>query len=137
MFSVDEANQLIPQLCAVFQRLGELRDEISARANEIERLGYNPAVSSHRTIPPEIVERRRILEARADDFRAAVQRIEDLGGQLKDLDLGLVDFPAVIGGESVLLCWQYGEPAVMHYHALDEGFRSRRRIAGAAAPLQS
>jgi hypothetical protein len=57
-----------------------------------------------------------------------VNEIEATGGQLKGLDLGLVDFPGEIDGERVLLCWQYGEPQVAFYHAPEAGFAGRQPL---------
>jgi hypothetical protein len=53
-----------------------------------------------------------------------------LGCLVKDLDLGLVDFYAQLDGETVFLCWQFGEPAVTHFHGVEEGFAGRRPIEG-------
>jgi hypothetical protein len=49
---------------------------------------------------------------------------------VKDLEQGLVDFYAVMDGEPVFLCWQFGEPAVTHWHGIDEGFAGRQPIEG-------
>jgi hypothetical protein len=62
------------------------------------------------------------------ELTQALQEIEDLGGHFKGLDLGLVDFPAKLGGEIVELCWQYGEKEIAFYHRRDEGFAGRRPL---------
>lgn len=59
---------------------------------------------------------------------ACVEKLEKLGAVVKDLDLGLLDFPARRAGEPVLLCWQVGEPGVSYWHTLGEGFAGRRPI---------
>ena len=53
-----------------------------------------------------------------------------MGCLVKDLEAGLVDFYAVQDDEPVFLCWQFGEPSVAHWHALDEGFAGRKPIDG-------
>ncbi|MFO0729335.1 MAG: DUF2203 domain-containing protein [Myxococcota bacterium] len=134
-FSVAEVNALIPRLDAVFQRLTELRREIGARANEIERLGFGP-LREPGPEPAEILERREILLRRVKELEVEVDRVGELGGILTDIDLGLVDFPAEVGGERVFLCWQFGEPEVSHYHAIDAGFAGRRALVGLkSAPI--
>lgn len=80
------------------------------------------------------IDARRIADAEAavEHARVAiarcVNRIHGLGAIVKDLDTGLVDFPALRHGEEVLLCWRLGEPEVAHWHGLDEGFAGRRAL---------
>jgi hypothetical protein len=57
-----------------------------------------------------------------------VERLQALGVQVKDLDRGLVDFPALRDGEEVLLCWQVGEEVVAYWHGVDEGFAGRKPL---------
>jgi hypothetical protein len=64
----------------------------------------------------------------ADVALACVDKLEELGVVLKDLDLGLLDFPAVRDGEEVLLCWHVGEESVATWHDLEEGFAGRKPI---------
>jgi len=59
---------------------------------------------------------------------ACIEKLEELGVVLKDLDLGLLDFPSVRQGEEVLLCWQVGEDSVTTWHGLEEGFAGRKPI---------
>lgn len=72
------------------------------------------------------------LEAESDRARVGiarcVNRIHGLGAIVKDLDEGLVDFPASRAGEEVLLCWKVGEDAVAYWHGLDEGFAGRKPL---------
>jgi hypothetical protein len=58
----------------------------------------------------------------------AAEQLERLGVLVKDLDTGLVDFPALNEGEEVLLCWQLGEDEVAHWHGVDEGFAGRKPL---------
>ncbi len=62
------------------------------------------------------------------ELEADARYLASLGVFLKDLDRGLVDFPARVGGEVVFLCWQEGEPEVAHYHPLSGGFKERRPL---------
>jgi hypothetical protein len=66
----------------------------------------------------------------ASELAALVEEIDELGLHLKDLDTGLVDFPAEHPetGETVLLCWQLGESEVAHWHGLEEGFAGRKAL---------
>jgi hypothetical protein len=72
------------------------------------------------------------LEAKVNGHAAAVarciRRIHALGAQVKDLDSGLIDFPALRKGEIVLLCWQLGEDEIGFWHRVDDGFAGRRPL---------
>jgi hypothetical protein len=70
------------------------------------------------------------LQHLAGEVSAAVERINALGCLVKDLEQGLVDFYSLRDDEAVFLCWQFGEPAVAHWHPLDEGFGGRQPIEG-------
>jgi hypothetical protein len=71
----------------------------------------------------------RAAEA-ANDIAGLVSELEDAGVQVKDLDQGLIDFPAVHPerGETVLLCWHLGEDAVAYWHGVEEGFAGRKPL---------
>ena len=68
------------------------------------------------------------LDAAADGLRQAMAAIEAIGCEVKDLDIGLIDFPSVYRGEEVCLCWKLGEPEILHWHRADEGFSGRKPI---------
>lgn len=68
------------------------------------------------------------LAGLADAAIACVERLEDLGVVVKDLDLGLLDFPARRGSSEVLLCWHVGEDAVEYWHSLEDGYAGRKPI---------
>lgn len=133
-FTVEEANGLVAALEIEFGRIARARAEI---APLLERLGgadASVALLNEERAP----ERGREAEAArlrvlAGEITSAVERINELGGLVKDLELGLVDFYALRDGEPVFLCWQFGERAIAHWHGLDEGYGGRRPLEGAAA----
>ena len=69
-------------------------------------------------------ERDKALQ-RAKD---AVAEIDATGVQVKDLDIGLLDFPCIVGEEVILLCWKLGEKGITHWHGIEEGFAGRKPI---------
>jgi hypothetical protein len=80
---------------------------------------------------PDRAKVRALAESREHSARAlqeSIESITQLGVQVKDLNTGLVDFPTLYRGEEVLLCWRLGEPAIGHWHGLEEGFRGRKPI---------
>jgi len=90
--------------------------------NDIER--YN--LFGFRTA--ELAEKAAQLDALVEDMNRKVTELEDLGVEVKDLEYGLVDFPAEKYGEKVMLCWRYGEPEVAFWHKPNEGFNGRRPL---------
>lgn len=67
-------------------------------------------------------------DSNAQNLKNAMERIEDLGVLVKDLDIGLVDFPTLFGGEEVYLCWRMDEDDIDYWHGVNEGFKGRRPI---------
>jgi len=75
------------------------------------------------------------VSRRKDEREKAIQRAKDAvaeidaaGVQVKDLDIGLLDFPCVVGDEVILLCWKLGEKGITHWHNTSEGFAGRKPI---------
>lgn len=130
-FTVEEANELVSSLEIEFGRVARARAEL---APLIEALGgADEAVAilhDGELAPPgreKDADRLRHLAAEITD---AVERVNDMGCLVKDIELGLVDFYAMQDGEPVLLCWQFGEPAVTHWHGVDEGYAGRKPLDG-------
>jgi hypothetical protein len=78
--------------------------------------------------PQEPSELQAQLERETEAVAHAVEELQKLGVLVKDLDRGLVDFPALRGREEVLLCWQVGEDEVAFWHGLEEGFAGRKPL---------
>jgi hypothetical protein len=74
-------------------------------------------------------EKAALLDSLVETMTRKITELEDLGLQVKDLDSGLVDFPAERYGEKVLLCWRYGESEVSFWHKPNEGFNGRKPIS--------
>jgi hypothetical protein len=117
--ALSEVRPVAERMMAIRARLHELQGEQREVVQIIAGNGSGYAVS----------------EARSDEFTAAaaeleacIEKLAQLGVQVKDSDTGLLDFPAVRDGEDVLLCWQVGEAAVEFWHDLEEGYGGRKRI---------
>lgn len=117
-FTAAEVNALIPRLEHSLHRLAELRQEIGARANELERLGFGP-LRDAASEPPEVTERRRRLATAVREMEEEVARVGETGAILADLDKGLVDFPFELYGRDAMLSWQLGDREVAYYHWAD------------------
>lgn len=133
-FTVEEANALVSSLEIEFGRIARARAEI---APLIELLGGADAsmaiLNEERDPPAGRGAQAARLRTLAGEITAAVQRLNDLGCLVKDLELGLVDLYAMREGEPVFLCWQFGERAITHWHGLEEGYAGRKPLEGVAS----
>lgn len=122
MFTPQEASKLIPDIRPKVKELIERKRVIATLHAEIEKynlLGFKPA---------DVAEKAGQLDALVEDMTRKIAELEDLGVQVKDLEFGLVDFPAERYGENVMLCWRYGEPEVSFWHKRNEGYNSRKSL---------
>lgn len=133
IFTAAEATALIPRLNHEFSRIALLRPEIQALTEQLGGAEEALRVLEGEADPPQAreTEAGRLKEISAE-VHAAVERIQELGAVVKDIDAGLVDFYGKVEGRTVFLCWHYGEDRVAHWHELDEGFAGRRPLQVAA-----
>lgn len=129
LFTCEEANELLP-------RLGLLVRELQVQANSMrERVAVLSRERPQEQLADmeldDIVELHPELRRYTRRMAELASQIEELGCFLKDIDLGLVDFPCERENEVVFLCWQYGETHITAWHAIEGGFASRRPLAGA------
>jgi hypothetical protein len=121
-FRLEEANALLPRVSALVNKMLAARREAAVARLELLAVG---------TRWPQGVRTTQLMR-RVRDYEALVvsliEEIHGLGGTVKDLDLGLVDFPAQAGGEIVNLCWKVGEPEIAYWHRWDEGFAWRKPL---------
>jgi hypothetical protein len=130
-FLLDEANAILPR----FQLLMEKLQRGALRLNgEIEVLASEVGVEPSALTPDDLLRNRPAARALIEELDAIVQEIEDSGAHLKDVQLGLVDFPSEREGEIVYLCWQFGEPEVAFWHRMEEGFSGRQPLPGSTPP---
>jgi len=94
--------------------------------------GYTDALertsSNGHSVAEKLTEKRQQLEQMVQNLNAGIAELEELGCIVKDVDMGLVDFPGLRGGQIVNLCWRLGEPEVAYWHSLDPGFASRQPL---------
>jgi hypothetical protein len=128
-FTLDEAKNLLPVLESLLRAAMEARD----LAQQVEREMADLKTRIHNA-GGLLVDVRQTATRKAQGEKA-LQRIKDtlaeidaIGVQVKDLDIGLLDFPCVVEGKTILLCWRLGEPTITHWHGLEEGFRGRKAI---------
>jgi hypothetical protein len=128
-FTVDEANRTLP----LVRRIVEDITTQHARWRELEResevLAAGATPDRH---DPRVSGIEHELQALARDIAGYLGELEQLGVQFKGFEVGLVDYPAMLDGRQVYLCWRLGEPAVEHWHDVGAGYAGRQRITRAA-----
>ena len=127
LFSEEEANELIPRLDILMRQLQMQATSLRARIYELSVT--DPSILH--SAMSEIVGRYPELRSFATNMADAAAQIESFGCILKDIDLGLIDFPYDAGDEVVFLCWQFGESRVVAWHSVDSGFSERQPLPGA------
>ncbi|MBE3591249.1 MAG: DUF2203 domain-containing protein [Firmicutes bacterium] len=124
-----EANALVPQLRALVQRLRTLHEDVQREFVHMERMrlkGYAREGNVIRLF--DQAEATARLERMVAAGNALIEQIQRLGCILRDIEAGVVDFPAEIDGRPVYLCWQCDEPWVMYYHDPEAGHQGRRPL---------
>jgi hypothetical protein len=127
-FTPDEANALLVEVRPVAESLVDRRRALAEAVALRTRLTARIAGNGGDFDPAELRELEERLEREVAAVARAVEQLERLGVVVKDLDRGLVDFPALRGDEEVLLCWQVGEDEIAYWHGVDEGYAGRKPL---------
>jgi hypothetical protein len=127
-FTPEEANALLEQVRPVAESLVAHRRAFTVASARRARLSARISGNGGDFDPQEPSALDEQLEREAGEVARAVEELQGLGVLVKDLDLGLVDFPALHEGREVLLCWQVGEDEVAYWHGVDEGFAGRKPL---------
>jgi hypothetical protein len=128
-FTLAEAESLIPLLERLLGEAVTMKAEYEEAEGVIQSLSARVAMmGGTRVNRNRAIDARGRREVAAARLRRALEQIQETGCLVKDLDIGLVDFPAVRRGVEVCLCWKLGEKSIGHWHGADEGFRERKPI---------
>ena len=127
-FTPEEANAALVEVAPLVERMVAHRRahvEALTRQEELEgRIRGNGGGIPPATLAAAAGE----VENEARELARVIDEIVDHGAQVKDIDEGLIDFPALSGGETVLLCWKLGEAEIRYWHTLEGGFGGRREL---------
>jgi hypothetical protein len=128
-FTIAEANAALPLVRAIVSDLAGLSREVIERRRRLSLLLEGRAVDSDDLYREELTQIGEELEKDSRRLRGYVEELRDLGVEPTSGPEGLVDFPAVVDGRKVYLCWKLGESEVRYWHETDAGFRERRPLA--------
>jgi hypothetical protein len=128
-FTLEEAEALIPQLELIMRSIMDNKRSAAELAQELVEIQRESRRSGGKGVEPSLLMNKQTeIDFLVQIIAEGLETLESLGGVPKDLEIGLVDFPSVIDGESVLLCWRYGEKSIDYYHNLSDGFAGRRPL---------
>jgi len=127
-FSVVEANNALPLVRAIVQDITTLAHELSERRERLNRLKRSDRLRLSEAHEEELQQVGAELDRGQEKMEEYVRELAQLGVELKDYFIGLVDFPSLMDGRPIYLCWRLGEPEVAHWHELEAGFAGRQKL---------
>jgi hypothetical protein len=127
-FTPEEANAELEHVRPLVERLVEERKEHAHALERQEELEGKIRGNGGGIPPAELASATAEVDAVARRLAHLVDEIGTHGAEVKDLDTGLIDFPALRHGETVLLCWQLGEDEIAWWHTVEDGFAGRRPL---------
>jgi len=128
-FTLDEAQMLLPVLESLLKQAIHSKKVIEGVDAELQETAHRVFLNGGTLLNVVHLARRKGEREKAiRRIKDALAEIDATGVQVKDLDIGLLDFPCKVEGEILLLCWKLGEPAIAHWHGTSEGFAGRKPI---------
>ena len=128
-FNLDEARSHIPTLERTIAEAVASKGVYEKTEHFQQALAQRIMVMGGILVDVELVERNKTLREKSGErLKSAVEEIQEIGCIIKDLDAGLVDFPTLLSGEEVYLCWRMGETDIQFWHSVHEGFAGRKEI---------
>lgn len=128
-FTLDEAQSLLPVLESLLRtaiNAKKIVDEVEAEQQALQHRVFLAGGMLLNVVP---LARRKAEHAKAEQrAKDALAEIDSIGVQVKDLSIGLLDFPCAVEGKIILLCWKLGEKSITHWHGVEEGFAGRKPI---------
>lgn len=141
-FTLDEANSELIRLRELFSAVMQLRGQLKGIYQRLDAAGHPPREEDLTDEPdeasgdedaeqpaPEVQRDLARFRGLVEALREQIEAIQETGCVIKDIEVGLVDWPALHQGREVLLCWKYGEPEVAFWHETNTGFAGRRPIS--------
>lgn len=128
VFTVEEANRLLPKLTEMIAELRRKQGEIASKEVEIDTLEILFPGAEEGKPSPQAAEEIEIYNAQIGQFYSLIDEIQEMGCFLKDVETGLVDFYTLYQGQVVYLCWRLGEAEVGFWHEIGRGYAYRQPI---------
>lgn len=128
-FTLDEAQDLLPVLESLLRKALDGKKLIESVDAELQAVAHRVFLNGGMSLNiVHLASRKAEREKTFQRVKDAMDEIGAMGVQVKDLDIGLLDFPCEVDGQVVLLCWKLGEKSVTHWHGIREGFAGRKPV---------
>jgi hypothetical protein len=128
-FTLSEAQTLLPVVEALLRKAQAAGARAGEFESEMQQLSQRIFLSGGMLVDVSAAARRRAEHDKAvQETKDTLGEIDSIGVQVKDLEKGLLDFPSLMDGKPVLLCWKLGEPSIAHWHTEEEGFAGRKPL---------
>jgi hypothetical protein len=128
-FTLAEAQSLIPQVDALLREAVTLKSEYQEAEQAVQAILQRIAAMGGMMVNREhVIDTKNRRDTAGSKLQAAIEGVQEFGVVVKDLDMGLIDFPTLLRGVEVYLCWKLGETSIAFWHGVDEGFRGRKAI---------
>lgn len=128
-FTLQQAERFLPEVESAVRQAIPLKAEFQEAEQEwqlfLRRIAFLGGLQVDHA---QVGERKQRRDSAAVLLKSALEKIQECGCLIKDLDIGLVDFPTLYRGEEVYLCWKLGESGIHFWHGVHEGFRGRKPI---------
>lgn len=128
-FTLEQAEALLPVLKSLLKNAMNGKKLIEQIERELQDLRHRILLSGGLSVDVTRLSARRAERDKAmQEIKDALAEVHAIGVQVKDLDIGLLDFPCAVEDQIVLLCWKFGEEKIEYWHGLEEGFKGRKPI---------
>ena len=128
-FTLQEAQVLLPVLETLLKKAIEGKKLIEQVDEDFQQVANRIFLSGGcEVVVASLARRKAEKDHAAQRVKDALAEIDATGVQVKDLDIGLLDFPCMVEDQVILLCWKLGEKSIEHWHGVEEGFRGRKPI---------
>ena len=128
IFTVDEANNLIPWLSEVFESIEPLQLKVENLAFEMAMLKQRVSSNGGSSVEDEVKNLDSLINENTQRIKTAITEVLDKGIIVRSIPEGLVDFPHILDGREVYLCWIRGESGIDYYHETNTGYRDRQPL---------
>lgn len=128
-FTLEEAHSLLPVLESLLRTAIACKKVMEEVECEQQELNHRIFLNGGMFLDVVSLARRKAERIKAEQrAKDAIAEIDSIGVQVKDIDIGLLDFPCEVDGQIILLCWKLGEKSITHWHGTQEGFAGRKPI---------
>lgn len=128
-FTLAEAQSLIPRVDRLLREAVSLKSQYQEAEQEMQAIMQRVTLMGGMMVDRDgVIDTRNRRDETRSKLGTAIEQVQEVGCVVKDLDIGLIDFPTLFRDEEVYLCWKLGEDKIAFWHGVDEGFRGRKAI---------